>query len=111
MAWLRGMQYVLRGVTQDNLKFYHVHEWQSDAWPTTGGRLYNQLKAQLLAARTLTEFQRMEKLLAAQALCGQKPSEMLHGDLVQFCTERESCRPGFYFSGTYFAKGCQLRSG
>jgi hypothetical protein len=32
----------------------------------------------------------MEKKLAAQALCGQKPSEMLHGHLVQFCTEGES---------------------
>jgi hypothetical protein len=47
---------------------------------------YIQLKARLLAAHTLTEFQRMEKLLDAQALSGQKPSDMLH-DLVQFCLD------------------------
>jgi hypothetical protein len=32
----------------------------------------------------------MEKKLAAQALGSQKPSEMLHGHLVQFCTVGES---------------------
>jgi hypothetical protein len=50
---------------------------------------YTQLKARLLAAHTLTEFQRMEKLLAAQALGGQKLSDMLH-DLVQFCPDGEA---------------------
>ncbi len=50
---------------------------------------YIQLKARLLTAHTLTEFQRMEKLLAAQALGGQKPSDMLH-DLVQFCPDGEA---------------------
>ncbi len=50
---------------------------------------YIQLKARLLAAHTLTEFQRMEKLLAAQALSGQKPTDMLH-DLVQFCPDGEA---------------------
>jgi hypothetical protein len=45
---------------------------------------YLQLKSRLLAAHTLTEFQRMDKLLSAQPFGGQKPSDLLH-ELVQFC--------------------------
>jgi hypothetical protein len=50
---------------------------------------YQQLKTRLLAAHTLTEFQRMDKLLSTQPLGGQKPSDLLH-ELVQFCPEGES---------------------
>ena len=50
---------------------------------------YQQLKTRLLAAHTLTEFQRMDKLLSAQPFGGQKPSDLLH-ELVQFCPEGES---------------------
>jgi hypothetical protein len=88
-------QFILKGVTQDTMKFYHV----LGSLPETAVRglgdlmrgppsedTYIQLKARLLAAHTLTEFQRMEKLLDAQALSGQKPSDMLH-DLVQFCLD------------------------
>jgi hypothetical protein len=90
-------QFVLKGVTQDTLKFYHV----LGSLPETAVRglgdlmrgpppedAYTQLRTRLLAAHTLTEFQRMEKLLAAQAFGGQKPSDMLH-DLVQFCPDGE----------------------
>jgi hypothetical protein len=45
---------------------------------------YLQLKTRLLAAHTLTEFQRMDKLLSAQPFGGQKPSDLLH-ELVQYC--------------------------
>jgi hypothetical protein len=50
---------------------------------------YQQLKTRLLAAHTLTEFQRMDKLLSAQPLGGQNPSDLLH-ELVHFCLEGES---------------------
>ncbi len=91
-------QFVLKGITQDTMKFYHV----LGSLPETAVRglgdvmrgqppedAYIQLKPRLLAAHTLTEFQRMEKLLAAEALGGQKPSDMLH-DLVQFCPDGEA---------------------
>jgi hypothetical protein len=91
-------QFVLKGITQDTMKFYHV----LGSLPETAVRglgdlmhgpppedAYIQLKAWLLATHTLTEFQRMEKLLAAQALGGQKPSDMLH-DLVLFCPDSEA---------------------
>jgi hypothetical protein len=96
-AWFAMVegQFVLKGVTQDTMKFNHV----LGSLPETAVRglgdlmcgpppedAYTQLKAQLLAAHTLTEFQRMEKLLALQALNGQKPSDMLH-DLVHFCPD------------------------
>jgi hypothetical protein len=99
-AWFAMVegQFVLKGVTQDTLKFYHV----LGSLPETAVRglgdlmrgpppedAYTQLRTRLLAAHTLTEFQRMEKLLAAQALGGQKPSDMLH-DLVQFCPDGEA---------------------
>jgi hypothetical protein len=93
-----GGQFVLKGITQDTMKFYHI----LGSLPETAVRglgdlmrgpppedAYIQLKARLLAAHTLTEFQRMEKLHAAQALGGQKPSDMLH-DLVQFCPDGEA---------------------
>jgi hypothetical protein len=87
-------QFVLKGVTQDTLKFYYVLGSLSETAVRSLGDLmrspppenaYTQLRTRLLAAHTLTEFQRMEKLLAAQALGGQKPSD-LH-DLVQFCPD------------------------
>jgi hypothetical protein len=85
-------QFVLKGVTQDTMKFYYVLGSLLETAVRGLGDLmrgpppedaYTQLKVRLLAAHTLTEFQRMEKLLTAQALGGQKPSDMLH-DLVQF---------------------------
>jgi hypothetical protein len=91
-------QFVLKGVTQDIMKFYHVLGSLPETAVCGLGDLmrrpppedaYIQLKARLLAAHTLTEFQRMEKLHAAQALGGQKPSDMLH-DLVQFCPDGEA---------------------
>ncbi len=91
-------QFVLKGVTQDTMKFYHILGSLPETAVRGLGNLtqgpppedtYIQLKARLLAAHTLTDFQRMEKLLAAQALGGQKPSDMLH-DLVQFCTDGEA---------------------
>jgi hypothetical protein len=91
-------QFVLKGVTQDTMKFYHVLGSLPETTVLGLGDLmrgppqedaYIQLKVWLLAAHTLTEFQRMEKLLAAQALGSQKPSDMLH-DLVQFCLDGEA---------------------
>jgi hypothetical protein len=57
---------------------------------------YQQLKTRLLAAHTLTEFQRMDKLLSAQPLGGQKPSDFLY-ELVQFCPEGESQSKIFHY--------------
>ena len=99
-AWF-GMvegQFVLRNVVQDNLRFYHVLGALPEVAVRGLGDLmrgappadaYQQLKTRLLAAHTLTEFQRMDKLLSAQALGGQKPSDLLH-ELVQYCPEGES---------------------
>jgi hypothetical protein len=99
-AWFTMVegQFVLKGVTQDTMKFCHV----LGSLPETAARslgvlmhgpppedAYTQLKARLLVAHTLSEFQMMEKLLAAQPLGGQKPSDMLH-DLVQFCPDGEA---------------------
>ena len=99
-AWFAMVegQFFLKGVTQDKMKFYHVLGSLPETAVLGLGDLmrgppsedtYIQLKARLLAAHTLTEFQRMEKLLDAQALSGQKPSDMLH-DLVQFCPDGEA---------------------
>jgi hypothetical protein len=96
-AWFAMVegQFVLKGVTQNTLKFYHVLGSLPETVVRGLGDLmrgpppedaYTQLKARLLAAHTLTKFQRMEKLLAAQALGCQKPSDMLQ-DLVQFCLD------------------------
>ncbi len=83
-------QFILKGVMQYTMKFYHVLGCLPETEVCGLGDLmrgpptedaYTQLKARLLSAHTLTEFQRKEKLLAAQALSGQKPSDMLH-DLV-----------------------------
>ncbi len=91
-------QFILKGFMQDTMKFYHVLGSLPETEVRGLGDLmrgpptedaYTQLKARLLSAHTLTEFQRMEKLLAAQALGGQKPSDMLH-DLVQFCPDGEA---------------------
>ncbi len=91
-------QFVLKGVTQETMKFYQVLGSLLEMAVNCLGDLmhgpppedaYIQLKAQLLAAHTFTKFQRMEKLLTAQALGGQKLSDMLH-DLVQFCPDNEA---------------------
>ncbi len=75
------VQFILKGVTQDTMKFYHVLGSLSETAMCGLGDLMRglppedaciQLKARLLAAHTLTEFQRMEKLLADQALGGHK---------------------------------------
>ena len=99
-AWF-GMvegQFILRNITQDNLRFYYVLRALPESAVRVLGDLmrgppppdaYQQLKTRLLAAHTLTEFQRMDKLLSAQPLGGQKPSDLLH-ELVQFCPEGES---------------------
>jgi hypothetical protein len=99
-AWF-GMvegQFILRNITQDNLRFYYVLGALPESAVRGLGDLmrgapppdaYQQLKTRLLAAHTLTEFQRMDKLLSAQPLGGQKPSDLLH-ELVQFCPEGES---------------------
>ncbi len=99
-AWF-GMvegQFILRNITQDNLCFYYVLGALPESAVRGLGDLmrgpsppdaYQQLKTRLLAAHTLTEFQRMDKLLSAKPLGGQKPSDLLH-ELVQFCPEGES---------------------
>jgi hypothetical protein len=68
-------QFVLKGVTQNTMKFYHVLGSLPETEVCGLGDLmrsplsedaYTQLKARLISAHTLTEFQTMEKLLAAQ---------------------------------------------
>jgi hypothetical protein len=99
-AWF-GMvegQFILSNIMQDNLRFYYVLGALPESAVRGLGDLmlgpplpdaYQQLKTRLLAAHTLTEFQRIDKLLSAQPLGGQKPSDLLH-ELVQFCLEGET---------------------
>jgi hypothetical protein len=79
-AWF-GMvegQFVLKGIMQGVMKFYRVLGSLQTEVRRLGNLMrgpppeeaYIQLKTRLLVAHTLTEFQRMEKLLAAQALGG-----------------------------------------
>jgi hypothetical protein len=99
-AWF-GMvegQFILCNIMQDNIRFYYVLGALPESAVCGQGDLmrgpppldaYQQLKTRLLAAHTLTKFQRMDKLLSAQPLGGQKPSDLLH-ELEQFCPEGES---------------------
>jgi hypothetical protein len=89
-------QFILRNITQDNLRFYYLLGALPESAVRGLGDLmrgppppdaYQQLKTRLLATHTLTEFQRMDKLLSAQLLGGQKLSDLLHG--LQFCSEGE----------------------
>jgi hypothetical protein len=70
-AWFAMVegQFVLKGVTQDTLKFYHVLGSLPETAVLGLGDLmrgppqedtYTQLRTRLLAAHTLTEFQRMD---------------------------------------------------
>ena len=98
-AWF-GMldgQFVLRNITDDRLKFYHAMGAIPESVVKTVADLligappadaYQQLQARLLAAHTLTEFQRIEKLLVSQSSSNQKPSDVL-ADLIQYCPAGE----------------------
>ncbi len=99
-----GGQFVLKGVTQDTMKFYQA----LGSLPETAVRgmgdlmhgpppedAYTQLKARLLAAHTLTEFQRISRQICCMTWCSSAQ------------TARR--RPGF--SGTCFSSGYQRRSG
>jgi hypothetical protein len=78
---VEGQFILLRNINQDNLRFYHVLgvlpksavRGLNDLMPSPPPvDTYQQLKTRLLAS--LSEFQRMDKLLSAQ----QKPSDLLH---------------------------------
>jgi len=99
-AWF-GMldgQFILRNVQDQNMRFYNAIGAIPEQLVKTVADLlagpppadaYDQLKARLLQAHTLTEFQRMEKLLRPTAVSGQKPSDVL-ADLLQLCPQGET---------------------
>jgi len=88
-------QFILGNITQDNLRFNYVLGALPESAVRGLGDLmlgpqlpnaFKQLKTRLLATHRLTEFGRMDKLLSAQPLGDQKPSDLLHG----WCSTSES---------------------
>jgi hypothetical protein len=72
------VQFALKGVTQDTMKFYHalgslpetaVHGLGDLMRGPLPEDAYTQLKARLLAAHTLTEFQRISRQICCMTWC------------------------------------------
>jgi hypothetical protein len=91
-------QFVLAGLNDQRLRFYvAVNCIPENILRTMGDLLvgeppadaYDQLRARLVQAHSLTEFERMELLLNNRPLGGQKPSQLL-ADLLQYCPEGET---------------------
>jgi hypothetical protein len=99
-AWfsLTEGQFYLRGITDARAQFYLACNAIPETQFRTLGDLlrgppppdaYNIRKHRLLAAHTLTDYQRMEQLTQHRPIPGQRPSEVL-AELTQFCPLGES---------------------
>jgi hypothetical protein len=86
-------QFIIRGIQDETLRYYHV----LPCLPETTINLvtdfvegllpadpYTQLKARLLAAHQLTDYQRVEQIFQLPPLGAQKPSEML-AEMLRLC--------------------------
>jgi hypothetical protein len=94
-AWF-GMaagQFILRGVADERHQFYYAVGALPEAVVRTVADLlrgqppadaFTQLRNRLLISHTLTEMQRLDKLVALNAYPGHKPSDVL-AELSQFC--------------------------
>jgi len=95
LAWFASAeaQFQLRGVTSQSERFCHVAAaLDKDSFKkvvhlvTNPSQLvpYDRLKEALVASHQLTDFQRVEQLLAMEPLGGRKPSELL-ADMWELC--------------------------
>ena len=95
LAWFASAeaQFQLRGVTSQSERFCHVAAaLDKDSFKkvvhlvTNPSQLvpYDRLKEALVASHQLTDFQRVEQLLAIESLGGRKPSELL-ADMWELC--------------------------
>ncbi len=95
VAWfaMAEGQFIIRGVTDEAMRYYHVLPCLPETTVNlvtdfVGGQLpdnpYTQLKARLLAAHQLTDYQRVEQLFQLPPLGAQKPSELL-AEMLRLC--------------------------
>jgi hypothetical protein len=98
-AWfaLAEGQFYMRGITDARMQFYLAASAIPESQFRTLGDLlrgppppdaYTLLKSRLLAAHTLTDFQRMEQLTRYRPIGNQRPTELL-SELAQFCPQGE----------------------
>jgi hypothetical protein len=95
VAWfaMAEGQFIIRGVTDEAMRYYHVLPCLPESTVNlvtdfVGGVLpanpYTQLKARLLAAHQLTDYQRVEQIFQLPPLGAQKPSELL-AEMLRLC--------------------------
>jgi hypothetical protein len=86
-------QFIIRGVMDEAMRYYHVLPCLPGSTVNlvtdfVGGALpvnpYMQLKARLLAAHQLTDYQRVEQIFQLPPLGAQKPSELL-AEMLRLC--------------------------
>jgi hypothetical protein len=86
-------QFIIRGVTDEAMRYYHVLPCLPESTVNlitdfVGGVLpvdpYTQLKARLLTAHQLTDYQRVEQIFQLPPLGAQKPSELL-AEMLRLC--------------------------
>ncbi len=86
-------QFIIRGVTDEAMRYYYVLPCLLESTVNlvtdfVGGVLpadpYTQLKARLLAAHQLTDYQRVEQIFQLPPLGAQKPSELLV-EMLRLC--------------------------
>jgi hypothetical protein len=95
VAWfaMAEGQFIIRGVTDEAMRYYYVLPCLPESTINLvtdflGGVLpanpYTQLKARLLAAHQLTDYQRVEQIFQLPPLGTQKPSELL-AEMLRLC--------------------------
>jgi hypothetical protein len=95
VAWfaMAEGQFIIRGVADEAMRYYHVLPCLPESMINlvtdfVGGVLpanpYTQLKARLLAAHQLTDYQRVEQIFQLPPLGAQKPSELL-AEMLRLC--------------------------
>jgi hypothetical protein len=95
VAWcaMKEGQFIIRGVMDEAMRYYHVLPCLPETTINlvtnfVGGHLpdnlYTQLKARLLAAHQLTDYQHVEQIFQLPPLGAQKPSELL-AEMLRLC--------------------------
>jgi hypothetical protein len=106
-SWFRLAegQFALRHVTDPITCYYHVlaalsvdsvrlvrHVLHQETGPTS----YDQLRTSLLASHSLSNYQKMERMMRLPPLGDRKPSVML-AEMLEFCPAGESSTAVFAF--------------
>jgi hypothetical protein len=106
-SWFRLAegQFALRNVADPVTRYYHVlaalsvdsvrlvrHVLHDD----TGPESYDRLRASLLASHSLSNYQKMERMMRLPPLGDRKPSVML-AEMLEYCQEGESTTAVFAF--------------